>query len=357
MEMKKTCLAVLFGLGLILFSCQKPVNNQPAPSGDYQNGVWFIDEGLFTAGNAGLDFYHHDKDTLETNVFENVNGKPLGDVLQSMYHYNGHYYLAVNGSNELLVVDDKTLKVSAVIPNIVFPRYFLPVSGQKAYVTDNTGEGINILNLQSNTVSGKIAYNPKPKPDSAYASWTEQMVQYHNKVYVAAVKTGKLLIINSLTDKITDTISLSIGLKNLVIDAQNRIWALCDGTIATPSFINSKLYCLDTTGKILNSFTFSDISTGTGNLTLNPTADSLFYIHSGVYKMGINQTILTSTGFINGTGHDFYGLGINPSNGDIYVGDALNFTQPGIVFQYNSSGKLLKTHHCGVGPNGFLFVP
>jgi len=339
----------------LLASCQKPGNNNPAPSGNYQHGVWFIDEGLFTAGNAGLDFYHLDKDTLETNVFQNINGKPLGDVLESMYHYNGHYYLVVNGSNEVLVVDDKTLKVSTVIPYIVYPRYFLPVSNQKAYVTDNTNEGINIIDLQTNTVAGKITYDPKPNPDSAYASWTEQMVQYHSNVFVAAVKTGKLLIINSITDKITDTISLSIGLKDLVMDAQNRIWALCDGTLATP-YINSRLFCLDTTGKILKSYTFPDPGTGTGNLTINATDDTLFYIHSGVYKLGINQNSLSSSSIIDGTGHDFYGLGVNPLNSDIYVGDALNFTQPGIVFQYNSAGKLLKTHHCGVGPNGFLFV-
>ena len=346
----------LWPVCFLLASCQKPNNNNPAPSGNYQHGVWFIDEGLFYAGNASLDFYHLDKDTLETNVFENINGKPLGDVFQSMYHFNGQYYLVVNNSNEIIVANDKTLKVSTVIPDIIYPRYFLPVNSQKAYVTDNTDEAINIIDLQTNKVSGQITYDPKPKPDSVWASWTEQMVQYNNNVYVAAVKTGKLLIINSLTDKITDTISLSIGLKDLVLDAKHRIWALCDGTLANP-FINSKLFCLDTTGKLLEGYTFPNISTGAGNLILNATADTLFYICGGVYKMAINQTSLPIASIIDGSGHNFYGLGVNPSNSDIYVGDALNFTQPGIVFQYSSTGKLLKIHHSGVAPNGFLFIP
>lgn len=343
----------LFLFCFLLYSCHKPGNNQSPPSGNYQHGVWFIDEGGFMYGNASLDFYHKDKDTLESNVFENVNGKPLGDVLQSMYHYNNSYYLVVNNSNELLVTEDKTLKVSTVIPNIILPRFFLPVSNQKAYVTDNTGKGINIINLQSNTISGQIAYNPKP--DSAWASWTEQMAQFNNKVYVAAVKTGKLLVINSLTDKITDSIGLSIGLKDVIIDAQNRIWALCDGTLAN-TFINSKLYCLDTMGKILKSYTFPDINTSPGNLTLNATKDTLHYIYGGVFKMGINESNLPATNIISGYGHSFYGLGVDPENSDIYVGDDLGFSQPGFVFQYNSAGKLLKTHHSGVGPNGFLFV-
>ena len=348
----------LLPLRLLLFffllaSCNKPDHNQPAPSGDYQHGVWFINEGGFMYGNASLDFYHKDKDTLERNVFENVNGKPLGDVLQSMYHFNSSYYLVVNNSNELLVTDDKTLKVSSFIQNIIYPRYFLPVSGQKAYVTDNTGRGINVINLQSNTISGQIPYNPKP--DSAWASWTEEMVQWHNNVYVAAVKTGKILVVNTVSDNITNSIGLSIGLKDLVLDAQNRIWALCDGTLANP-FINSKLYCLDTTGKILKSYTFPDINTSPGNFTINATKDTLYYLYGSVYKMGINESNLPATNIISGNSHSFYGLGVDPSNSDIYVGDDLGFSQPGIVFQYNSSGKLLKTHHSGVGPNGFLFV-
>ena len=346
-------LGVLFAMGIVFFSCEKK-DNTPAPSGNYQHGVWFIDEGLFTAGNASLDFYHKDKDTVERNVFENVNGKPLGDVFQSMVHANGNYYLVLNNSNEIIVANDQTLKVSAIIPDIIYPRYFLPVSSDKAYLTDNTGKGIHIIDLRSNTVSGLIPYNPKD--DSAYASWTEQMIQYGNKVYVAGVERGKLLIINNQTDKITDSISLSIGLEYLALDAQNRVWALCDGTIARPNFINSRLYCLDTAGNILRSYTFPNINISPSSLTLNASKDTLFYLYNGIYKMGINQASLPAGSFISGNGHDFYGLGIDPNNGDIYAGDALAFTQPGKIFQYNAAGKLLKAHPSGVGPNGFLFV-
>jgi hypothetical protein len=354
MEIKRISLAVLFAFGLILFSCQKPDKKQATASGDYQHGVWFIDEGGFQHGDASLDFYHLDKDSVESNVFENVNGKPLGDVLQCMYHYNNKYYLVVNNSNDVLVTDDQTLKVSSVISNIVYPRYFLPVSNTKAYLTDMSDGGINIINLQTNAVSGLIAY--KPKPDSSWTSWTEQLVQYQNHVYVAAVKSGRLLIINSNADKITDSIALGVGLKDLAMDAQNRIWALVDGTLANPN-INSKLYCLDTSGKILKSFTFPDISTGPGNLIINAAKDTLYYTYAGIFKMGINDAGLPSQSLISGNGHNFYGLGINPVNGDIYAADALGFSQPGIVFQYNASGKFIKSHRAGIGPNGFLFVP
>ncbi len=353
MEIKRISLAVLFACGFFMVSCQKPDKKQAAASGNYVHGVWFINEGGFLQGNASLNFYHTDKDTVESNVFENVNGKPLGDVLQCMVHYNNKYYLVVNASNNLLITDDQTLKVSSVISNIVYPRYFLPVSGTKAYLTNLTGKGINIINLQDNSVSGQISYNPKP--DSAWAGWTEQLVQFQNHVYVAAVKTGRLLIINTNSDKITDSIVLGVGLKDVVIDVQKRIWALVDGTLANP-IINSKLYCLDTTGKILKTYTFPDINTGPGNLVMNAAKDTLYYTYAGIYKMSVDDPDLPYQSLIDGNGHNFYGLGIDPENSDIYAGDALAFSQPGIVFQYNSSGKLLKSHHSGIGPNGFLFV-
>src|ERR1035441_3694874 len=97
-RIKETIQRIVFLLIILIsaLSCQKVSNNQPAASGNYINGVWIADEGNFTYGNAAIDFYHKDKDTLERNVFENVNGHPLDDVLQCMYHYYNSYYLVLN---------------------------------------------------------------------------------------------------------------------------------------------------------------------------------------------------------------------------------------------------------------------
>jgi len=341
-------------IGFFAFSCKNPDNPQPAASGNYQHGVWIINEGGFGFGNASIDFYHKDKDSLEKNVFENVNGHPLGDVLQSVNHWNGKYYLVVNNSNNILVVDDKTFKLVSVISNLVLPRFILPVI-QKAYVTSNTSKEITIIDPTTYSIIGHIPFNPKP--DSAWASWTEQMVYYNNNIYVAAVKAGKILVINNQTNQIMATINLSIGVKDLVIDLDNNIWALCDGTLATP-FIQSKLYRINPqTNTIEKEFTFPGASSGVGNLTLNATTDSIYFVNGGIYKMGIHETALPSTSLVSGKGHSFYGLGIDPTDHSIYAGDALDFTQNGLVFQYSSNGQLKKVHKDGVGPNGFLFVP
>ena len=337
----------------LTFSCKNPHNPQPAPSGNYQQGVFIINEGGYGHGDASVDFYHKDKDTLERNVFENVNGHPLGDVLESVTHWNGHYFMVLNSSYDIVVANDKSLKLESVINHLTLPRYLNCLSNQKAYLTNETANEITIIDPSAFTVIGHIPY--KPGPDSL-ASWTEQMVSYNNFVYAAAVKTGKLLVINTLTDKITDTINLSIGAIDVALDNENKIWVLCDGTIAIPN-IHSKLYRIDPVShSIIQQFTFPNINSGVGNLCMTPAGDSLFYVNGGIYKMGIHATTIPSGSFISGNDHNFYGLAIDPENNTIYAGDILNFSQTGKTFQYSSTGKLLKVHNDGVGPNGFLFV-
>ncbi len=49
-----------------------------------------------------------------------------------------------------------------------------------------------------------------------------------------------------------------------------------------------------------------------------------------------------------------YGIGVNPANGDIYVGEA-NFSAVGRVQVYNSNGGAVANFEAGIAPNGFVF--
>ncbi|MEZ5071810.1 MAG: hypothetical protein R2751_12845 [Bacteroidales bacterium] len=52
----------------------------------------------------------------------------------------------------------------------------------------------------------------------------------------------------------------------------------------------------------------------------------------------------------------FYGLGIDPLSSDVYVADALDFVQRGLVLRYSSSGTILDSLRVGVVPSGFSFL-
>ena len=51
----------------------------------------------------------------------------------------------------------------------------------------------------------------------------------------------------------------------------------------------------------------------------------------------------------------FYSLGIDPINSEIYVGDAIDHRQNGIVHRYAPSGKLIDEFKVGISPGNFGF--
>jgi hypothetical protein len=53
--------------------------------------------------------------------------------------------------------------------------------------------------------------------------------------------------------------------------------------------------------------------------------------------------------------NSFYGLFVNPLNSEIYVTDALSYTENGLILKYSSSGKLLQTYTGGIIPGNFAF--
>ena len=52
----------------------------------------------------------------------------------------------------------------------------------------------------------------------------------------------------------------------------------------------------------------------------------------------------------------FYALDINPINEEVYVSDAIDYVQNGIIFRYSSSGDLINQFNSGVIPGSFLFI-
>ena len=51
----------------------------------------------------------------------------------------------------------------------------------------------------------------------------------------------------------------------------------------------------------------------------------------------------------------FYGLTINPVNGEIYVSDAVDYVQSGTVLRYSQDGELLDTFNVGINPGSFCW--
>ncbi|MDD4149029.1 MAG: YncE family protein [Bacteroidales bacterium] len=354
----RTPLIVLLFIGFFMTSC-KPEEVKPSVIYDEQGGVFICNEGNFTSGNASLSFYDFKTHEVKNQIFYNANNFPLGDVVQSMTIFNGYGYIMVNNSGKIMVIDIDNFKHVATITNLTSPRYIEFISTNKAYVSDLYSPYITIIDPSSNTRIGEIYVG----------HGTEQMIKLDAYLYVTSWSfNNKVYKINSNNDELVDSIQVTKQPNSIVKDKYNRIWVLSDGGYeGNPTGqVIAVLTCINTnTFEIEKEFPFSSIQTSPTELKINKAGDTLFYINgswggragnqAGVYKMSVDASELPSEPLIPEGNQLFYGLGVNPQNSDIYVSDAIDCVQKGIVFRYNADGIRLDSFKTDIIPGGFCF--
>ena len=97
----------------------------------------------------------------------------------------------------------------------------------------------------------------------------------------------------------------------------------------------------------------------------NNTKDTLYFIeanlnggttNNGIYRMSIYDNTPPAVPLIQAIQNQyFYALGIEPSTGNIYVGDPKGTVQKGTVYIYKSNGSLIKSFSVGEWPGHFYF--
>ncbi len=324
------------------------------------HGVYIVNEGNFMYGNSSLSFYNPDEKRVYNQVFQARNGAPLGDVAQSMTLWNDLGFIVVNNSGKIYVVDSRTAEFKGSVSGLSSPRYVHVVNSEKAYVTDLYARKITIFNPETFRITGNIPVGNSASKFNQHD--TEQMVQYKNFVFTNSWSyDNKILVIDSNTDRLVDSIEVFKQPNSLVIDKNNKIWVLTDGGFqGSPyGYEQPGLLKIDAeTRELERSFRFA-LGDHPFGLCLNPAKDSLYFINRHIWKMAVSDKRLPEQPFITSEYSDvfggFYSLGIDPSNSEIYVGDAIDHQQNGLVRRYSPSGKLIDEFKVGISPGNFAF--
>lgn len=343
--MSKSLLALI--LTIVLSSCLKitsPVIDFPETifSG---SGVFIVNEGNFKSGNGSLSFFSYDSLKLYNNTFTSVNNRILGDVPYSVNITGGNAYIVVNNSGKIEVVDINDLTTVKTINNIKAPRYISFVNNSKAYITSLYSDSITILALSTNEVAGYI--------DLKHSS--ESMAVTYSEAFVANWAGGnKVFVIDIINDRVIDSVEVGIEPESMVLDRDNKLWVLCNGGWQREHF--AELISINTQShKVEKRFTFPSVIDSPTCLQIDGSGENLYYILDGVRKMNIYATSLPPVNFIPKVEHNFYKLGINPANTDIFVTDAKDYQHKGSVLRYNSDGGLLSVMEADIIPGGMYF--
>ncbi|MCW3075711.1 MAG: hypothetical protein JWO32_320 [Bacteroidetes bacterium] len=317
--------------------------NTPQTQLSTDKKVYVINEGNFMAANATISLYDPGtSQVIEKFYHDQNNGSQLGDVAQSMINFNSRFYIVINNSGKIVACDDQ-FKLRSTINGFTSPRYVLPVSNSKAYVSDLYSNKVFVVNLNSNSISSSI-----PCP-----GWTEKMVLSYNKVFVTNVKRNYTYVIDASSDLISDSIVVGPAAESIVLDKNDHVWVLSAGN-NTASIVPSLKQIDPLTNQILLNINFN-LSDSPGSLCLNRSKDTLFFLNGGIYKMDINSLAIPPDPIIPKGNRSYYGLGINPNDYTIYASDALDYIQRSVVYIFDASGNEKSFFKAGINSNSFYF--
>ena len=214
---------IFWGVVLGLSSCKDDPKTTPTQPIIKGKGLFVVNEGTFSIGNASLYYINLENETLNTeeDLFKPNNNRPLGDIFQSMALINNNAWLVVNNSGKIEVINPENSKSVATIKNLRSPRYALEVLPGKVYVTDIYSNSIHIIDAGTFSKTGEIKCN----------GWTEELIVYHAKVWVTNHNSDFLYILDPAKDQVTDSIALAYGGSSLLQDKNGKIWVLCSGDL------------------------------------------------------------------------------------------------------------------------------
>lgn len=358
--MKKYMRKSLLLRGLLLFAALSSTGCMKWDYGETEEfeaaaeGLFICNEGNFQYGNATLSYYDPETKEVQNEVFFRANRTKLGDVAQSMSIHDGKGWVVVNNSHVIFAIDLGTFKEAGRIENLTSPRYIHFLSDEKAYVTQLWDNRIFIVNPKTYEITGHIQV-PGMTMESGS---TEQMVQYGKYVYCNCWSyQNRIIKIDTETDRVVGELKVGIQPTSLVIDKYNKLWTVTDGGYAgSPyGYEAPSLYRIDAeTFTVEKQFRFK-LGDAPSEVQLNGQRDRLYWINRDIWQMEVTDDRVPVRPFLAYGGTIYYGLTVNPANGEVYVADAIDYQQPGKIYRYSPGGELLDEFYVGVIPGAFCW--
>ena len=237
-------MGLLAALLSVVCACDK-IPELPSFDGEDGNKAVMIvvNEGLFTTNTAALSVIYADG-TVHYDVFRAVNQRPLGDVAQSMTEINGLYFIAIDNSRRIEILDPKSFRSVGSIrySRAGSPRYITPLTDSTAVVSDLHNQ---LVTIRTRPPYRELEYIELPFSSSGI----EQMITVGGKVFCTYIDRGIAVFdaakFRLSTMRLIDEVSVSWAQSTAkpVVDHRGRIWFLStkrvDG-VETP-----RLSCID----------------------------------------------------------------------------------------------------------------
>jgi YVTN family beta-propeller protein len=343
-------------LSTALFSCQDddPIDNNP-PSTQDNGRVYILNEGVWGGNDAELSRYSATENTITNNYFSEKNGRGLGDVANDVEIYGGKMYVVINTSNTVEVLDPKTgISIQQIPLSGKGPREVAFYEGY-AYVScyDKTVVKIDTTSLsivaQCQTEGGKCedlyAHNGYLYVAHAWDQDASGAIFYDSTLSVIALDNF------SVVDKIT----IGLNAKTIKPIGNSNIMVSCMGNYYD---IASCLSIIN-----LDSRQVEKLEIEVSNFAVYSNEYALVYSYNWTTSQQvftkINLTNFAQTQWSYNASQQLvspYGIGIDPTNEDVYITDAQNYQSNGDVYRFDKNGNHIANKECGIGPSKIIFL-
>jgi hypothetical protein len=217
-------LCSLLALGL-LQSCRENSTTDVTPRGQYEGSVLISNEGPFTTGTGTISYFDRQSRQILNDIFNTMNSRPLGNIVQSVHVHSGRAYIVVNNANKVEIVNAGDFRSVGVLTNIIQPRYFW-AENNTGYLTAWGQGGVNgkvyVIDLLGNRLIDSVSVGRGP----------ERMAVVGRNLYVSHTggfgQDDQLRVIN-LNTRAVSTITVGFGSNEMVTDANGKLWVICAG--------------------------------------------------------------------------------------------------------------------------------
>lgn len=309
-------------------------------------GVYVLSEGNGIANQSALSFLSYANGDFSYNItFPSV----LGLYPDGIVDYSGTLYVTERGSpgNSGKIYKIDTTGVISASNSIGLNPYSLAVFNSKAYCTNGPDSSVSVIDLNSMAEIKRIRVGINP----------QEIIGINNRVFAANTRlpSGRIDSTVSVIDVNTDEqifkIKVNTAPSSLAISKEGFLLV---GTSGNGGMIYK--YSPTNPYQKLDSFFVNSLTVG--DISVDYNSNVLYFIsnRNSIVRLDLSSRVTTTiitagssneVEYINGYAYDF-------KSQKHYIADAKDFTRPGYLYKFNSTGQAEAGYQTGISPRRVL---
>lgn len=357
---------LLLALCVYACSCTKQPSDSPVVILDsaVRSGTYILCEGLWRQDNSTLLRFDATTGVVTKDVFALINpGLRLGDTGNDMVLKGDTLYIAVSTSKTIEILRASTgkwlgrIRLAGVLQE---PRCITIVSDSVGFVTNLNDDSVTEFNPTTFTVrTGRIPVGPAPEGIASTARYVFVANSGYGDYRAKEPKAGTISVLDVRTH---EEIRLLKGVPNIlrlcVSADKRRLYAAYQHLLSQKDSLGGIVEYDAETLQELRRWRMKR----PGSPHLSGAGDTLVFLSDArlltimLRDADAMPRVVVSNPTAQASVPDvWYGLGIHPVTGQLWVANVRNYTVNGEVIVFTPDGKLVRRFDVGLNPNSFAF--